>query len=520
MKKLLLSFVVLPGALAMAQVGVNTDQPRSSFDVAYIDPEAPAGAGRVNAKTPQGVNFPNVSTAQRSKFEDMSEGMMIYNTDKQCLEMYLGVRNGAHQWDCIPNVGNESSQRVSVSPASFDGQFIGGVPLSNASVSFTITNNGFSAFNNVDLSDAVTVENEGANITVTGSANNGVSLNGGKSKTLTYTLSGTPRAGQLTARFNKLRLSADQQLTVGKGNANLQNQEHYIVSFAHGSTTIQGNIDNEDNQVRISIPYTGGKGSYDAVSITQDAAPGQGDVTKQITLSIPAGNFSPRGELIATLSVKDGRYPVKQLEPGKDYDIATYNININGSTSKVIIKGIGGIPDRKFKEDSRYKFIYLPVTVEANGYKKTWLNYNLGAEFAKLGANFKPQQKLFGQAAHDEDKTHGSLYQWQSVNNNPCPSGYHVPTIDEWEDFHQAVTGRRDYGDNQMYTQNKLPNLAAAGSPYYDNGSLYSKGSHGDYWSSSVSSGISAYRMYFLSGRSGMSINNRAYGRSVRCIKD
>ncbi|CAI9430123.1 Fibrobacter succinogenes major paralogous domain [Candidatus Ornithobacterium hominis] len=582
MKKLLLSFVVLPAVLATAQVGVNTDQPKGTLDAAYINPQgAPAGTKWADPTTPQGVHFPNVSTAQRLKFENVSEGMMIYNTDKKCLEMYLGEdESGAPQWECIPNVGSASSQSVAVSPEKISGQFIGGVALKGASVSFKITNNGFAEVKNAKFSDAVTVENEGEIIDVNCSANCSLSLNGGESKTLTYTLSGTPRAGQLTARFSKLGLTAEQQLTVGKGNANLQNQEHYIVSFAHGSTTIQSLIDNEDNKVSIRIPYTGGKGSYKAVSIDKTTFPGQDGDINEITLNIPAGNFEVQGELTATLEVKgDKRYQVKQLAPGKSYEIATYNININGSESKVILKGIGVIPDKKFGErtngELRHQFVYLPVTVTANGYNRTWLNYNLGAEYAKVGANFKPQQQLFGKAAHDDIKTHGSLYQWQrksdghefkgqgttsqkatswtnagnlfitgSANwvangenasgsdlllwraggvNNPCPSGYHVPTIQEWKDFHQAVTGSRDYSDNnQMWSQNKLPNLAVAGHHSYYNGSLYYSGSNGYYWSSSAYDSTYAHNMYFRGGYSNAlnSDYNRANGFSVRCIKD
>ncbi|MCT7903628.1 fibrobacter succinogenes major paralogous domain [Candidatus Ornithobacterium hominis] len=577
MKKLLLSFVVLSAVAVTAQVGINTDQPRGTLDAAYVNPqEAPAGTKWADPTTPQGLHFPNVSTAQRSKFEGMSEGMMIYNTDKKCLEVYLGVESGTPQWECIPNVGNKSSQSVSVSPAGFDGSFTGD-PLVDASVSFKITNNGFSTISELDFSDAVRVGSE--RIRVDGSEYKSVSLKGRESKTLTYTLSGIPQAGQLTANFSKLGLSAEQQIMVGKGNASLQNQEQYIVSFAHDGTTIQGNIDNASNQISLKIPYTNGKGSYKAVKITRPTDEGQdGDINK-ITLSIPPGNFAMQGELTATLKVEgDGSYQVRQMAAGESYDIVTYDIDINGSRSKVIIKGIGGIPDKKFNEKTngayRHRFVYLPVTVTgADGYNKTWLNYNLGAEYAKVGANFKPQQQLFGRAAHDDDKTHGSLYQWQRASdghefmnqlptdkkapnwknagdsaekfitsndgnwvangerargldlelwrsgkdNNPCPSGYHVPTIEEWKELLNAVGS-----NNKMWSQNKLPNLAAAGYRSYYNGLLIYNGSLGRYWSSSAgNSSRGAHYMYFSSDSSGTSANYyRGHGRGVRCIKD
>ncbi|MCT7904378.1 fibrobacter succinogenes major paralogous domain [Candidatus Ornithobacterium hominis] len=568
MKKLLFSFVVLPGALAMAQVGVNTNQPDGSFDVAYIKG---AEGTKWGPETPQGVHFPNVSTEQRSKFKNVREGMIIYNTNKKCLEMYLVPESGAPQWECILNVGSEASQGVAVSPESSSGRFAEGVPFTEENtVSFTITNNGFSPIT-ANFSDAVTVENEG--ITVDGSANNSVSLKAGESKTLTYKLSGTPKAGQLRANFSKLGLSAEQVLTVGKGIADLQDQEYYVLSFTYNNIK-KGYIDNTSNQISLKIPYTNGKGSYDAVSITQTIADGQGGDTKQITLSISEGKFSQTGELIATLNVEgDKRYQVKQLAPGESYDIATYNININGSTSRVIIKGIGVIPDRNYGKETngqlRHQFVYLPVTVKgAKGYNKTWLNYNLGAEYAKE-TNFKPQQQLFGTDAHGDDKTYGSLYQWQRASdghefrnsepttdladtwkstgkaakkfvnrnlnnwvkngesasgpdlelwsakgdNNPCPSGYHVPTAGEWRDLFNAVGS-----NNNMWSQNKLPNLAAAG---YRSGSNPIPGGKGaNYWSSTNSSNSQAQSTGFSDKGNNPNLHlGRAYGFSVRCIK-
>ncbi|SZD71951.1 fibrobacter succinogenes major paralogous domain [Candidatus Ornithobacterium hominis] len=584
MKKLLFSFVVLPGALAMAQVGVNTDQPEGTLDAAYINPQDAEGTKWANPETPQGVHFPNVSTEQRSKFKNVREGMIIYNTNKKCLEMYLGIKNEGkknevHQWECILNVGSEASQGVAVSPESSSGQFIGGVELSGASVSFTITNNGFSPID-VDFSDAVTVENEGGNITVNGDANKSVSLKGGASQTLTYKLSGTPKAGTLTARFSRSGLSAEQVLTVGKGIADLQDQEYYVLSLIHNNIKKEGYIDNASNQISLKIPYTNGKGSYDAVNIEKTTAEGQERDTNKIILSIPEGEFSQTGVLTATLKVEgDESYKVKLMKPEQeDYVIATYDIDINGSKSKVIIKGTGGVPDRNFdkktNEKYRHQFVYLPVTVTANDYNRTWLNYNLGAAYADTNTpHFNLNVKKTDQAAHDDENLYGSLYQWQRAsdghefrnspitlekapnwknadkaagrfikidninnwvkngerasgedlelwqaggdnknNNNPCPLGYHVPTIKEWQELFNAVGS-----NNKMWSQDQLPNLVAAG--FRGNGKP-SGGTAGNYWSSTNRDYREAKSIAFTN-KINYPDNNfgRSYGASVRCIK-
>ncbi|MGV4621013.1 hypothetical protein ACQ1RR_10650, partial [Ornithobacterium rhinotracheale] len=62
---------------------------------------------------------------------------------------------------------------------------------------------------------------------------------------------------------------------VGLGSATLQNaQPNYTVSLVYNQTKIQGRIDNGSNKVTIKIPYTNGKGSYNAFSQTVAAAKG------------------------------------------------------------------------------------------------------------------------------------------------------------------------------------------------------------------------------------------------------
>ncbi len=105
---------------------------------------------------------------------------------------------------------------------------------------------------------------------------------------------------------------------------------------------------------------------------------------------------------------------------------------------------------------------------------------------------------------------------WQGVNgvNNPCPSGYRIPTEPELEAERLSWSANTSVG--AFASPLKLP---MAGARNNSSGSLSAAGTDGYYWSSAVSGANSRY-LYFDSSGAVVYTSTRSFGLSVRCLKD
>ena len=105
---------------------------------------------------------------------------------------------------------------------------------------------------------------------------------------------------------------------------------------------------------------------------------------------------------------------------------------------------------------------------------------------------------------------------WQGVNgiNNPCPSGFRLPTEAE------LIAERQSWVSNDAVGAFASPlKLTVAGNRDDFYGLIYGDGSVGGYWSSTVS-GAKSQSMVFYGSDAIMNSYTRALGNSVRCIKE
>jgi hypothetical protein len=177
--------------------------------------------------------------------------------------------------------------------------------------------------------------------------------------------------------------------------------------------------------------------------------------------------------------------------------------------------------------------IYGTVESSLSGEPKCWITRNLGATNQPGSATDATEEAAgwYFQFNRGQGYRHtGSLltplpwsitsidedYDW-TADNDPCTimlgTGWRIPTYSEWTNADGSWVSYTD-------TYSSVLKIHAAG--YLDNtdGSLIDRGTSGHYWSATQSTNTSGVALGITNGSSGMNGNGKAFGLSVRCLRD
>jgi uncharacterized protein (TIGR02145 family) len=237
-----------------------------------------------------------------------------------------------------------------------------------------------------------------------------------------------------------------------------------------------------------------------------------------------------------------------ELQPNTTYYVRAYATNSKGTAygEEVVFTttNTGGGDDEKDIQTA-----LVDVTNPATG--KTWMDRNLGATRAATSSTDEQAYGdlyQWGRAADGHQKRnspttstlsnsytsgHGSFILapsipwdwhspqntnlWQGVNgvNNPCPSAYRLPTDAEWNV--ERLSWSSNNADGAFASPLKL---TIAGIRIIPSGALDAVDSQGCYWASTVYD-LNSWSLFFSSSNVNLHyFTSRAYGLSVRCIKD
>ena len=166
-------------------------------------------------------------------------------------------------------------------------------------------------------------------------------------------------------------------------------------------------------------------------------------------------------------------------------------------------------------KDSRDGKTYKTVKIG----NQTWMAENL---------NYKTSDSYCYNNNEGMCKKYGRLYKWNAAKS-ACPSGWHLPSNDEWNTLWTAVGGTSAAGTklkskNGWYSNgNGTDSFGFAVLPAGNrksNGNFYNEGYNAYFWSSSELNSNLAYDWYFQFGDVFRDSRNKYLGFSVRCLRN
>jgi uncharacterized protein (TIGR02145 family) len=290
------------------------------------------------------------------------------------------------------------------------------------------------------------------------------------------------------------------------------------------------------NGVSVQIPYSGGNGGpQSGQMVTSTGVLG-------LTATLAAGNFAMgAGSLIYAISGTPAT-------PGT----ANFALSIGGQNCMLSLTVGGATPTCWAKVSATYALFFLchnlasantsadPFTPswEINGGywqwgckgpdPSVWLNTNT-ENFAHGPTGIGPSQVNEGDISgwSSTFAPNGAWSDAVKTANDPCPAGYRVPNLVQWNAVYNNntqsvvgswIAGATNYSAGRFFGPDLM--LPAAGYRGLSTGTLFSRGNLGNYWSSAEQGTDTAWDLYFGSGFAYTLNSNRRYGLSIRCAAE
>jgi uncharacterized protein (TIGR02145 family) len=488
-----------------------------------IGPQGPAGTS--------GNGFQNGTMLGQVMYWDGSQWILL-NTGSQA--QILTICNGVPTWTTggvCPGTGTIIT--LNCGGATNVGIIQSGVAASGVSSSVPYTGGNGGSHN-------------GQTVTSTGVSGLTATLAPGNfaagAGSLVYTISGTPNSSG-TASF---------ALNIGGQTCTLTHTVNMpvgtITALSCGTATNSGTLSSGTaaSGVSSSVPYTGGNsGTYNGQTITSTGVTG-------LTATLAAGNFATGA---GTLNYIIAGTPATS-------GTASFTLNIGGQSCSLNLSIAVGLSSQ-YPTGSVFcaggPTAIVDVTNPVTG--ETWMDRNLGATtvaISKIDPNSKGDLFQWGRRSDGhqcrnssttavisltDQPNHGLFITssggstifpyldwlspqnsnlWQGVNgvNNPCPTGYRIPTeIELTVEINSWSTNNADgaFGSPLKWTlagsrSGYSPATVSSGGDGINSGSA-------NYWSSTINS-TSAKRMAINLNQGQILSMQRVEGMNVRCIKD
>lgn len=341
-------------------------------------------------------------------------------------------------------------------------------------------------------------------------------------------------------------------------NGQNNNQSAYNLFIAYGQSMINYNDKSAALTIRCLSDDNAGTSLPSVItsninSITSNSAQGGGDATFNGGVSIIAKGVCWSTNQNPTLSdnyTTDGsgtgpfQSNITGLTPSTTYYVRAYATNSVGTaygnqvsftTTGDFVCGTSTIADIEGN-------IYSTVQIGS----QCWMSENLKTGSMILGSSEQTNNGIIEKFCYNNNsqncETYGGLYQWDEMmqyivvpgSQGICPSGWHIPTDEEWSTLDNLMGGGTISGGKLKeagFVHWNSPNTGATNQSGFtglpgglidDGHNFINLGNNGLFWSSSESNNnMYFYRsLYYLNAATTKGSSFVEYGFSVRCIKD